>query len=282
MECALYIVATPIGNLQDITLRALSTLGEVDLIAAEDTRRTGQLLQHFSIETPLTAYHEHSDAGVTQRLCERLRAGSSIALVSDAGTPMISDPGYRLVRAAQEAGIPVVPVPGACAAVAALSAAGLPSDRFLFSGFLPARSAARRSALEALAGESATLIFYEAPHRLRDSLADLVAVFGPEREAVLAREISKTFETIRRAPLVELEAFVAGDSDQCRGEIVLLVSGAPSRDAEVDPALDALMHSLCARLPPREVASLLAEYSGVRKNRLYAHWLASQQAPETD
>lgn len=277
MESALYIVATPIGNLEDITLRAIATLRGVDLVAAEDTRHTRRLLQHLEIDTPLTAYHEHSDDAASQRLCQRIVSGQSVALVSDAGTPMISDPGYRLVRAAQAAGVRVVPIPGPCAAVAALSASGLPSDRFLFAGFLPARAAARQSRLSQLAEEQATLVFYEAPHRLQEMLADLVQCLGDDREAVLARELSKAFETVRRASLGDLVAFVAADSNQCRGEIVLLVAGSAARDPEVDTALADLMQSLSTRMPPREAAALLASYSGVRKNRLYSHWLEGQR-----
>lgn len=276
MESALYIVATPIGNLEDITLRAIATLRSVDLIAAEDTRHTRRLLQHLDIDTPLTAYHEHSDDAASRRLCEQMLSGQSIALVSDAGTPMISDPGYRLVRAAQAVGVRVVPIPGPCAAVAALSASGLPSDRFLFAGFLPARSAARQKRLSQLAEEQATLVFYEAPHRLQETLADLLQCFGAKREVVLARELSKAFETVHRASLDDLLAFVAADSNQCRGEIVLLVAGSLARDPEVDPALAQLMQSLSLHMPPREAAALLATYSGVRKNRLYSHWLEGQ------
>ena len=277
MESALYIVATPIGNLEDITLRAVATLRGVDLIAAEDTRHTRRLLQHLDIDTPLTAYHEHSDEAVARRLCERVDSGQSVALVSDAGTPMISDPGYRLVRAAQAVGVPVVPIPGACAAVAALSASGLPSDRFLFAGFLPARAAARQKRLLQLADEQATLVLYEAPHRLQETLSDLAQCFGGEREAVLARELSKAFETIRRASLADLTAFVAADSNQSRGEIVLLVAGSAAQDPEVDASLAGLMQSLSTRMPPREAAALLSTYSGVKKNRLYSHWLAGQR-----
>jgi len=280
VEAALYIVATPIGNLEDITLRAVATLRSVNLVAAEDTRHTRRLLQHFEIDTPLTAYHEHSSDAEAMRLCQRIASGEAVALVSDAGTPMISDPGYRLVRAAQAAGVKVVPIPGACAAIAALSASGLPSDRFLFAGFLPARAAARRTRLTQLAGESATLVFYEAPHRLRETLDDLVLCFGESREATLARELSKAFETLRRDTLGKLVAFVAGDSNQCRGEIVLLVAGCTAQEPEVDAPLAELMQALAARLPPREAASLLSTYSGVRKNRLYSDWLAGQGHPD--
>lgn len=279
MESALYVVATPIGNLEDITLRGIATLRSVDLIAAEDTRHTRRLLQHLEIDTPLTAYHEHSDDSAAARLCERVVAGQSLALVSDAGTPMISDPGYRLLRAAQTAGLRVVPIPGPCAAVAALSVSGLPSDRFLFVGFLPARTVARQTRLSSLADAQATLVFYEAPHRLQGTLADLVQCLGGEREAVLARELSKAFETVRRSSLDDLVAFVAADSNQCRGEIVLLVAGTAARDPGVDPALAELMQSLSERMPPREAAALLATYSGVRKNRLYTHWLEARGNP---
>lgn len=277
MEAALYIVATPIGNLQDITLRAVTTLRSVDLVAAEDTRHTRRLLQHLEIDTPLTAYHEHSGDAEAQQLCQRILSGQAVALVSDAGTPMISDPGYRLVRAAQAAGVKVVPIPGACAAIAALSASGLASDRFLFAGFLPARASARQTRLSQLARETATLVFYEAPHRLQETLDDLVLCLGEAREATLARELSKAFETIRRDTLENLVTFVAGDSNQCRGEIVLLVAGCTVAELEVDAPLAELMQALAARMPPREAASLLSTYSGVRKNRLYSDWLEAQQ-----
>lgn len=277
MEAALYIVATPIGNLQDITLRAVTTLRSVDLVAAEDTRHTRRLLQHLEIDTPLTAYHEHSGDAEAQQLCQRILSGQAVALVSDAGTPMISDPGYRLVRAAQAAGVKVVPIPGACAAIAALSASGLASDRFLFAGFLPARASARQTRLSQLARETATLVFYEAPHRLQETLDDLVLCLGEAREATLARELSKAFETIRRDTLENLVTFVAGDSNQCRGEIVLLVAGCTVAEPEVDAPLAELMQALAARMPPREAASLLSTYSGVRKNRLYSDWLEAQQ-----
>lgn len=272
MESALYIVATPIGNLADLTPRALAVLGAADLIAAEDTRHTRRLLQHHGIRSRLTAYHEHSDSAVAGRLCDRVAAGAAVALVADAGTPLIADPGYRLVRLAQERGLPVVPVPGACALVAALSVAGLPSDRFRFEGFLPARAGQREARLQALAGETATLVFYEAPHRIAGTLAALSSCFGGDREAVIAREISKAFETIRRDRLDALQAFVAGDDNQQRGEIVLLVAGSAKEEAAIDPALGTLARALAGELPAKRVAALLSAYSGVRKNALYA-WL---------
>jgi len=268
----LYVVATPIGNLEDIGARALRVLAEVALIAAEDTRHSARLLQHFGIQTPLAACHEHNERNEGGRFIERLQAGDDVALISDAGTPLISDPGYHLVRQARAAGVAVVPVPGACALIAALSAAGLPSDRFIFEGFLPAKAAGRQGRLQALVEESRTLIFYEAPHRLLESLGDLRDAFGGEREAVLARELSKTFETIRGLPLAQLYDWVASDGNQQRGECVLLVAGwkPPQGDVEHVPAqaLKAL-DLLLAELPLKRAAALAAEITGVRKNLLY-------------
>lgn len=275
MEPALYIVATPIGNMGDLSRRAIEVLAGAVCVAAEDTRRTGQLLSMEGIKTRMLAYHEHSAPQIAEQLVARIAAGEAVALVSDAGTPTISDPGYRLVRAVQDAGLRVVPVPGACAAIAALSAAGLPSDRFAFEGFLPNRSEARRRRLEALAGAEATLIFYEAPHRVAATLEDMCAVFGDEREAALGRELTKSFETIRRASLAELRDWVAGDSNQSRGEIVLLL--APASDAaatEVDPALGELLQAMAAHMPARQAAKLLASYSGLASRELYDYLLA--------
>ena len=273
MESGLYIVATPIGNLGDISARALEVLREVDLIAAEDTRHSQRLLQHFAIETPLMAYHDHSDDRAVARILKQLEAGGAVALVSDAGTPLISDPGFRLVRQVQEAGLTVVPIPGACAAIAGLSASGLPTDRFLFEGFLPAKSGARAERILSLAAESATLVFYEAPHRLVATLQALSLGMGPEREAVMARELSKAFETIRRGTLADLSDFVASDSNQQRGEIVLMVRGASGSEAELDPRLLRLLELLAKEMPGKRAAALLAEYSGERKNTLYQYLL---------
>lgn len=274
MEPALYIVATPIGNLGDISRRALDVLAACDVVAAEDTRRTGQLLRHEGIDTRMLAYHEHSGDGVAASLVARIAAGERVALVSDAGTPMISDPGYRLVRAVQDAGLAVVPIPGACAAIAAISAAGLPSDRFSFEGFLPNRAEARKRRLEALAHSSATLVFYEAPHRLSATLADMQAIIGPEREAAIAREISKAFETIRRGTLAALRAFVDQDANQTRGEIVLLLGPSPN-DSELalDDRLATLLVSMAEHMPARQAAKILAAYSGLPSRELYAHLL---------
>lgn len=277
METGLYVVATPIGNFGDMSQRAAEVLRDADVIAAEDTRHSQRLLQHLGIDTPLVAYHDHSDERAVEKLVERLVAGQSIALISDAGTPLISDPGYRLVRAAQDAGVRVVPVPGACAAIAALSASGLPTDRFRFEGFLPSKSGARVKALEGLVAESATLLFYEAPHRVEATLADMIAVFGEQREAVLAREISKTFETLRRAPLVELQAFVAADGNQQKGEIVLMVAGARRSDVTLDSATTSLLELLAAELPAKRAAALVAEHTGLRKKELYDYLLGKKQ-----
>ncbi|MFL9814650.1 16S rRNA (cytidine(1402)-2'-O)-methyltransferase [Stutzerimonas sp. VN223-3] len=267
----LYVVATPIGNLEDISARALRVLAEVTLIAAEDTRHSARLLQHFGIATPLAACHEHNERDEGGRFIERLLAGDDVALISDAGTPLISDPGYHLVRRARAAGMQVVPLPGACALIAALSAAGLPSDRFIFEGFLPAKQAARRTRLEYLKEEPRTLIFYEAPHRILECLQDLELVFGAERPAVLGRELTKTFETLKGLPLKELRAWVESDSNQQRGECVLVVGGwqAPQGGDAVDAHVRRVLQLLLAELPVKRAAAVAAEITGVRKNLLY-------------
>ncbi|PAO92628.1 16S rRNA (cytidine(1402)-2'-O)-methyltransferase [Stutzerimonas stutzeri] len=267
----LYVVATPIGNLEDISARALRVLREVALIAAEDTRHSSRLLAHFGIQTPLAACHEHNERNEGERFIERLQAGDDVALISDAGTPLISDPGYHLVRQARAAGVAVVPVPGACALIAALSAAGLPSDRFIFEGFLPAKAAARRTRLEALKAEPRTLIFYEAPHRLLESLGDFEDVFGGERMAVLGRELTKTFETLKGLPLAALRAWVEADSNQQRGECVLLVEGweAPQGESAVSAEALRVLDLLLAEMPLKRAAAVAADITGVRKNLLY-------------
>lgn len=237
---SLYVVATPIGNLDDISARALRILREVALIAAEDTRHSARLLQHFGIQTPLAACHEHNERDQGGRFLARLQAGEDVALISDAGTPLISDPGYHLVRQARAAGFAVVPVPGACALIAALSAAGLPSDRFIFEGFLPAKAAGRRARLEQVREEPRTLIFYEAPHRILECLQDMREVFGDDRPALLARELTKTFETLQGLPLAELCEWVAADSNQQRGECVVLVAGWQAPEGEEAVSAEAL------------------------------------------
>ncbi|MEH6585360.1 MAG: 16S rRNA (cytidine(1402)-2'-O)-methyltransferase [Halioglobus sp.] len=274
MDTGLYIVATPIGNLGDMTGRAVEVLREVDLIAAEDTRHSQRLLQHFAIDNRLMAYHDHSDERAQHRIEGILAEGGSVALISDAGTPLISDPGYRLVRELQEKGYPVRPVPGPSAAIAALSVCGLPTDHFRFEGFLSAKAGARANQLEDLQGESATLVFYEAPHRIADTLAAMSAAFGPEREAVLAREITKTFETVRRAPLQALVAFVREDSNQQKGEIVLIVAGKPRGAAELDAPTSKLLRRLAQELPAKKAAAVVADCTGLRKKDLYNYLLS--------
>ncbi len=281
----LFVVATPIGNRADWSDRARSTLADVELIAAEDTRHTGQLLALCGISTPLIALHEHNEAARAEELVARLAGGARMALVSDAGTPLISDPGFRLVAAAAAAGVAVVAIPGACAAVAALSVAGLPTDRFAFEGFLPSRGAARRTRLAALAGESRTLVFYEAPHRVGDTLADVAAAFGAGRRAVLARELTKLHETTYRGTLAELAALAASDPDVARGESVLVVAGAPEPgpDAPRDALqLDRTLRALLGALPLSRAVDLAAELCGERRNRVYDRALALQRAPPAE
>ncbi|WP_411860964.1 16S rRNA (cytidine(1402)-2'-O)-methyltransferase [Pseudomonas sp. PDM13] len=274
----LYVVATPIGNLDDISARALRVLRDVALIAAEDTRHSVRLLQHFGINTPLAACHDHNEREEGGRFLARLQAGEDVALISDAGTPLISDPGYHLVRQVRAAGITVVPVPGPSALIAALSAAGLPSDRFIFEGFLPAKAVGRRSRLERVKEEPRTLIFYEAPHRLLECLEDMVTVFGEERPAVLARELTKTFETLKGSPLSVLRDWVAADSNQQRGECVLLVAGWQEPEGEDAISGEALrvLDLLLGELPLKRAAALAAEITGVRKNLLYQAALERQ------
>jgi 16S rRNA (cytidine1402-2'-O)-methyltransferase len=265
----LYVVATPIGNLDDFSPRAQRTLREVDLIAAEDTRHSNKLLQHYGIDTALTAFHEHNEREKAPELIGILSSGKNVALISDAGTPLVSDPGYRLVRAAHAADVRVVPVPGACAAVAALSASGLPSDRFAFEGFPPVKQAARRTWLEALASEPRTLVFYESPHRIAESLADMADVFGAGREAVYARELTKQFETVRHATLGELVPWVAGDKHQQLGEIVVLVHGAAPTEGVAGEEAGRVLRILIKELPVSQAAALTAEITGQKKNALY-------------
>ena len=266
----LYVVATPIGNPGDLSARAAQVLGSVDLIAAEDTRRCLRLLAQLGISRPVLAYHDHSDTRRLESLLEKLLGGQSIALVSDAGTPLVSDPGYRLVRGALDAGVQVVAVPGPCAAMAALSVAGLPSDRFVFEGFLVARAEGRRTRLAQLAGETRTMIFYESPRRVAASLQDMIEAFGQGRMAVVARELTKVHETLLCGSLAELEARVVADPEQQLGEIVLLVHGAPAVDAAgVTVELDSLLHALLARLPLKEAVACAVEISGRPRNELY-------------
>jgi len=265
----LWVVATPIGHRDDLSARAIESLRAVAVIAAEDTRHSRPLLAHHNIGTPLIALHEHNERDAVEAIVRRLQAGEDVALISDAGTPLISDPGFRLVRAARAAGIRCIPVPGACAAIAALSVAGLPSDRFVFEGFLPPKVTARRSRLQELAGDARTLIFYESSHRVAESLADMRDVFGAQREAVLARELTKMFETVLGEPLAELAARVVADPDQQRGEHVILVAG---RGEEVDAKLaegQRIFAILREELPPAKAAKLAAAISGAPRKELY-------------
>jgi 16S rRNA (cytidine1402-2'-O)-methyltransferase len=281
----LYVVATPIGNLGDLAPRAREVLAECALIAAEDTRHTGALLRHFGIQTAMLSLHDHNELQRTPELIAKLESGASIALVSDAGTPAISDPGFDLVRAAAAAGIEIVAVPGPCAAVAALSIAALPTDRFCFEGFLPARRAARRARLEELAAEPRTLVFYESPHRVREMLEDCAASLGAARSATLAREITKLHETAYRGSLAQLAQRAAEEADLGRGEIVLVVAGAAPRASAGEGgadghggALDRVLGPLLAELPLKQAARLAAQIAEVRDNEAYKRALQLKQA----
>jgi len=266
----LYVVATPIGNLDDLSERARQVLAGADLVAAEDTRHSGRLLQHLGLSKPMLALHDHNERGRVSRVLEALSAGQTVALVSDAGTPLISDPGYIVVREARAAGFKVSPIPGACALVAGLSAAGLPTDQFLFAGFLPAKRAGRKSTLESFRRQSATLVFYESPHRITDLMEDVVDVFGAERECVLGRELTKTFETFYSGAAAEVLAELQADPHGSRGEFVVMVRGAadvPSVEASVDA--DKLLALLVKELPVKTAAKIVADVSGLSKNDLY-------------
>ena len=266
----LYVVATPIGNRADITQRALQVLATVGQVLAEDTRHSGALLRSLGISTPLLSLHEHNELAQTDGVLARLRSGHDLALISDAGTPLISDPGFRVVRGAREAGITVVPVPGPTALITALSVAGLPTDRFVFEGFLPAKSAARRAHLQTLSAEPRTLIFYESSHRIAECLADLAETFGGMREAVIARELTKTFEQVQGGTLAELNAWLAADAHRQRGEFVVLIAGAPPvQDNEVDTEARRVLQILLRQLPVKQAAALTADITGARKNALY-------------
>ena len=270
----LYIVATPIGNLQDITQRALSTLESVDLIAAEDTRHSGILLSHYGIKKPFFALHDHNEQQRSAVLVEKLQQGQHIALISDAGTPLISDPGFHLVRECRQAGVKIVPIPGACAAITALCSSGIASDRFCFEGFLPAKSKGRCDKLSELVNESRTLIFYESTHRILDSLADIQQVFGADRYVVMARELTKTWETIYGAPLSELIEWLAQDSNRIKGEIVLVVEGKPqTANEEISLQAVRLLQNLANELPLKKAAAIVAETFGYKKNALYQYGL---------
>lgn len=267
---SLYIVATPIGNMGDMTERAQKTLTEVDVIAVEDTRRSGQLLRNFDISTPMTAVHEHNERQICASLLERIEKGESIALISDAGTPLLSDPGYFLVNQAREKNISVVPIPGVSAVITALSVAGLPTDRFVFEGFLPAKTTARQQKLENLKDDVRTVIFYEAPHRIVEMLKDCQSVFGGQRKVVLARELTKTFETVHGDVLDELIPWVEADENQRKGEFVVLVQGAEAReDSGIDAEAERILLILLKDLAVKQAAALAANITGLKKNALY-------------
>lgn len=273
----LYIVATPIGNLADMTLRAIETLQSVDLIAAEDTRHSKYLLQHYNIDTTSISLHQHNEQQRSEALIKRLQNGESVALISDAGTPLISDPGYRFVVQARAAGITVVPIPGSCALITALSASGLASDRFAFEGFLPAKSVARSQRLTELVNETRTLIFYESPKRLTDTLLALTAIFGETRRACLARELTKIHETIETRPLGELTLWVQQDTNQQKGEVVLLVEGCEKQVSVEEAEIKRVLAILLAELPVKKAAALTASLLNVAKNDAYKLALKLQQ-----
>jgi 16S rRNA (cytidine1402-2'-O)-methyltransferase len=263
----LYIVATPIGNLEDFTFRAISTLKSVDLIAAEDTRHSRTLMQHYGIETPLVAYHDHNETEASEGLVAQMQQGTSIALISDAGTPLISDPGYRLVKLARRVGIEVVTIPGPSAVTAALSISGLPTDRFLFVGFLPSKQQARQKTLKALSKEAATLVCYESRHRIQDSLRDMALVLGPGRQATVARELTKRFEQSRQGTLGELCEAVDNNEIVAKGEFVVVIEGSPAETPIYDHV--ALMQALLVELPPRKAAGIVSQVTGESRKTLY-------------
>ena len=266
----LYVVATPIGNLDDMTLRAVEVLKKVDQIAAEDTRHSMPLLKHYAITKPIISMHEFNERERLFALLECLEKGESVALISDAGTPLISDPGFRLVREAKAHDIKVVPIPGPCAAIAALSAAGLPSDRFVFEGFLPAKNEARQHRLEKFLHESRTIIFYEAPHRLLETLESMAHVFGKTRQAVVARELTKLFESIQTKPLSDLIQHFKKHEKEQRGEIVILIEGIEEEESETKEVVpEAVLQTLLAELPMKQAVLLASKITGERKNKLY-------------
>ncbi|HHE3620705.1 TPA: 16S rRNA (cytidine(1402)-2'-O)-methyltransferase [Pasteurella multocida] len=270
----LYIVATPIGNLQDITQRALAIFEQVDLIAAEDTRHSGLLLSHYGIKKPFFALHDHNEQQKAHLLVEKLQQGQHIALISDAGTPLISDPGFHLVRQCRQAGIKVVPIPGACAAITALCASGIASDRFCFEGFLPAKSKARCDELQNLAEEERTLIFYESTHRILDTLADIEKTLGAERYVVLAREITKTWETIVGDNVANLRQWLGEDPNRTKGEMVLIIEGKVKQETdEINPQALKALELISQSLPLKKAAAIVAEIYGYKKNALYQYGL---------
>lgn len=273
----LYLVATPIGNLDDMTYRAVAVLKEVDLIAAEDTRHSQKLLRYYDIITSTLSLHEFNEKARSAELIKRLQAGTDIALISDAGTPLISDPGYRLVEAAHRASIQVIPIPGACAAIAGLVASGLPTDQFVFAGFLPAKGAVRKKRLEEFINESRTLIFYESVHRIVNLIALLNDVFGGDRLATVARELTKTFETIHQSKLSDLKTWFEEDSNQSKGEFVVIVQGASKKIEKSQEENKRLLEILLAELPLKQAVSLAIQITGESRKPLYSLALEIQK-----
>lgn len=273
----LYLVATPIGNLGDITLRAIDVLRGVDLIAAEDTRHSKKLLNHYDITTPTLSLHNYNEAARTAQLITRLQQGADIALIADAGTPLISDPGYRLVAQAHRHGIKVIPIPGACAAIAGLVASGLPTDQFVFAGFLPIKDAARKKHLAAFVSESRTIIFYESVHRIINFLNLLNEVFGGDRVAAVARELTKTFETIRQATLRDLKDWFAQDPQQSKGEFVIILQGASKKNRDPAAVDTRLLQILLSELPLKQAVSLAVQITGKKRKALYSLALEAQK-----
>ncbi|MFY3775829.1 16S rRNA (cytidine(1402)-2'-O)-methyltransferase [Marinobacter salsuginis] len=277
LKGTLYVVATPIGNLDDLSPRAARTLASVDVVAAEDTRHSGRLLSHLGIQKRMVALHDHNEKDRAAGILTELQAGRDVALISDAGTPLISDPGYVLVREARAAGHRVSPIPGPCALVAALSVAGLPTDRFLYVGFLPAKRSGRRASLEVLSSEVATLVFYESPHRIMESVRDIADVLGSDREIVLGREITKTFETFYSGSVADVLAELERDPHGNRGEFVVMVRGAAAQAGSEEAAtmdVDRMLRVLLAELPVKKVAKMASELTGLSKNELYQRALA--------
>jgi len=277
LKGTLYVVATPIGNLDDLSPRAARTLASVDVVAAEDTRHSGRLLSHLGIQKRMVALHDHNEKDRAAGILTELQAGRDVALISDAGTPLISDPGYVLVREARAAGHRVSPIPGPCALVAALSVAGLPTDRFLYVGFLPAKRSGRRASLEVLSSEVATLVFYESPHRIMESVRDIADVLGSNREIVLGREITKTFETFYSGSVADVLAELERDPHGNRGEFVVMVRGAAAQAGSEEAAtmdVDRMLRVLLAELPVKKVAKMASELTGLSKNELYQRALA--------
>jgi len=268
-QSGLYVVATPIGNLEDISYRAVRILSEVDLIAAEDTRHSRVLLAHYNITTSMQAFHEHNEAQLVGSILERIADGQAIALISDAGTPLVSDPGFHLVRAAREAGLPVYSVPGPSAVTAALSVAGLPPDRFAFEGFLPSKSTARKKKLQTLCHETRTLVFFESSHRIQAAIADMTEIFGEQRMVAVCRELTKKFETVLKAPLIDVKMELAKDANQSRGEFVVVVDGHEGSEDEALQAAHEMASALLEFLPASQAARAAAQLNDVPRRKVY-------------